>query len=324
MRTLAAALMLLAATLAAAIDVEPPPYRARSSIEGAIRIAGNPEMKTVIDAWERGFRREHPGARIERDLRGSDVGMASLYTGQADIVLIGRAASAPEVKAFEWIYRYRPLAIEVATGSLDHPGRSPALVAYVHAGNPLARLTLSQLDALFSRERLRGAPATLAKWGDLGLGGEWAARRIRLYTFDTESGTGRFFRETALNDSRMLDWDRIAELPEASILAALQRDRDGLAVASGPAPAGLKAIAIAGDDGVFRTATREDVIARRYPLARAVYAYVNRRPQGPLDAPVAAFLRYALGPQGQRDVEETALYLPLTDARAREQASRLQ
>jgi phosphate transport system substrate-binding protein len=305
MRAALAALVLLATTFAAAIELEPPPYRVRSSIEGTIRIAGNAQAKPVLDAWERGFHREHPGARIERDLRGTDVGMASLYTGQADIVIAGRAATAPEAKAFEWIYRYRPFAVEIATGSVDRAGLSPALVAYVYADSPLERVTLAQLDAMFTRERQPGDPA-------------------RLYTFDTESGTGRFFRETVLKDSRMLEWDRITELTDgAAILAALQRDRDGLAVASGPPPRGLKAIPIAGDDGVFRAATRDEVISRRYPLSRAVYAYVNRKPGDPLDATVGAFLRYALGPQGQRDVDESAAYLPLTAAMVREQLRKL-
>lgn len=321
MRLAAAIVLSFAAMLACALEVVPPPYRARTAIEGTIRVAGNPEAKALVDAWERGFRREHPEVRIERDLRGSDVGMASLYTGQADLVLMGRAATAPEVKAFEWIYRYRPLAIEVATGSVDQPGRSPALAVYVHADNPLAKLTLAQLDAVFSRERLRGASATIARWGDLGVGGAWAQRAIGLYTFDTESGTGRFFRETVLKDSRMLDWDRITESPQP--IAALLRDRYGLAVASGRAPSGLKIVAIAGDDGMLHSPTREEIAARRYPLARAVFAYVNRKPQGPLDAPVAAFLDYALGPQGQQDVDVTGIYLPLTSDNAREQAARL-
>jgi len=304
-RMVLAALALLATTLAAAIELEPPPYRVRSSIEGTIRIAGNPQAKSVIDAWERGFHREHPGVRIERDLRGTDVGMAALYTGQADIVIAGRAAAPQESKAFEWIYRYRPFAVEVATGSVDRASLSPALVAYVHADSPLERVTLAQLDAMFTRERRPGDPA-------------------HLYTFDTESGTGRFFRETVLNDSRMLEWDRVTELGDgAAILAALERDRDGLAIASGPPPRGLKAIPIAGADGVFRTATRDEVISRRYPLSRAVYAYVNRKPGDPLDATVGAFLRYALVPQGQRDVDGSATYLPLTAGMVREQLKKL-
>jgi phosphate transport system substrate-binding protein len=280
--------------------------------------------------------RVHPDVRFEHHLDGTDVGMAGLYTGQADLVMTGREATASEVKAFEWIYRYRPLGIEVATGSVDQPGRSPALVVYVHRDNPIQRLTLDQVDAAFSRERQRGALAAATTWKDLGASGEWSNAPIRLYTFDTETGTGRYFRQSVLRDSRMLDWERVTEFGDTSslrnpshdagrrILAALAKDRYGLAVASGPAPAGVKAVAIRdAAEGPFRYATREDVVSRRYPLARAVYAYVNRRPQTALDAPVAEFLRHVLSHEGQRAVEGSGAYLPLADDAANRQAAAL-
>src|SRR5207247_538630 len=101
---------------------------------------------------------------------------------------------------------------------------------------------------------------------ELGLGGEWAAQPIKLYTFDTETGTGRFFRHVALKDSRMLDWERITEITDTEslrnpshdaasrILEAPSRDRYGLAIASGPAPPGTKAIAIAAEGGKYYSA----------------------------------------------------------------------
>jgi phosphate transport system substrate-binding protein len=336
-KAIAVAALVFAASAAPAMDVAPPPYRARTAVEGVVRIWGNPEAKPLLERWERDFQRAHPQVRFEHHLDGTDVGMAGLYTGQADVVLAGREATASEVKAFEWIYRYRPLDVEVATGSVDQPGRSPALVVYVHRDNPVRSLTLSQLDAAFSRERLRGAPAAATTWKDLGAGGQWSEQPIRLYTFDTETGSGRYFRESVLRDSRMLDWERITEFVDTSslrnpshdagrkILAALAHDRLGLAVASGPPPAGVKAVAISDSQaGPARFATREDLIARRYPLARAVHAYVNRRPHSPLDAPVAEFLRHVLSADGQRMVRESGVYLPLAGDAAGRQAALVQ
>ncbi len=336
MRALLATLILALLTGSAfAVELVPPPHQARTSVDGVIRVWGSAEMKPLLERWEKGFRRQHPRVRIESHLTGSDIAMAGLYTGNADIALLGREATAPEVKAFEWIYRYRPTPVDIATGSLDRPGRSPALVAYVHRDNPLARISLRQLDAIFSRERLRGAPAAIATWGDLGLEGEWSRRPINLYTFDTETGTGRFFRSVALKDSRLLDWERITEFTDTRslrdpshdagnrILEALSRDRYGLAVASGPATAATKALALAGESGEYHAPTRENLVTRRYPLARAVYAYVDRKPDTALDAPVAEFLRYVLGVEGQGHVAASGSYLGLEARRAREQARKL-
>jgi phosphate transport system substrate-binding protein len=328
MKTLVAVAALAAASFAHALDVAPPPYRARTHIAGVIRVWGNPEMMPLLSRWEGGFRRAHPDIRIESRLTGSDVGMAALYTGKADLALLGRAATANEVKAFEWIYRYKPARVEVANGGIS-AGRSPALAAYVDRDNPIAKLTLAELDALFSPERLRGAPAQLRTWGDLGLAGEWAHQPIHLYTFDTESGSGRFFREAVLQDSRKLYWDHLTEFTDSSpvrprshdaaskVLEALARDRYGLAVAAGPAIAGVKAIALtAGADAPPIAPTPDNLVSRRYPLGRCVFAYFNRKPDGPLDAPVAEFLRYVLSEEGQRLVAAGREYLRLDEATA--------
>ncbi|WP_077035133.1 PstS family phosphate ABC transporter substrate-binding protein [Pelomonas sp. KK5] len=312
-----------------AIDVVPPPFQQRDAVEGVVRVWAHPQMGELLQRWQAAFRAEHPGVRFVNDLRGSDVAMAGLYTGQADIALIGREARASEVKAFEWIYRFRPQRIELMAGSVDRPGRSPALQVVVHRDNPLARLTLQQLDALFSHERKRGAAASPTSWGQLGLRGAWAARPIQLYTFDTESGSGRFFRESALMDSRQLNWLQIHEIAEARtsggdsagerILQALRSDRYGLAVASGPLPPGLKALPLS----AMADAAALKATDRGYPLARGVYAYLNHKPDTPLDAPTAAFLRYILSARGQMEIGAADGFQPLLPAIATGESQQL-
>jgi phosphate transport system substrate-binding protein len=334
-KTLIAFAALVAASVAHALEVAPPPYQARRDVAGLVRVWGNAQLTPLLERWEAGFRALHPRVRFENALTGSDVAMAGLYTGKADVALLGRTAGASEVKAFEWIYRYKPERVEIANGGFEG-GHSPALVAYVHHDNPLARLTLQQLDALFSPERSRGAANAIRTWGDLGLGGIWAKEPVRLYTFDTESGTGRFFREAVLKDSRKLYWERLTEFRDSeplrtdrhdagtSMLQALARDRYGLAVASGPAVAGVRALALAPvQNAQATTATRANLVSRRYPLGRPVFAYFNRKPDTPLDAPVAAFLRYVVSAEGQRAVDERSGYLPLDAAAAGAQAKGL-
>lgn len=320
------ALTLAAVASAQALDVLPPPYQVRERVEGELRIWGNPEMLPLLERWEKAFQKSHPQVRFVNRLDGSDVGMAGLYTGRADIVLLGRSARASEVKAFEWIYRYQPARVEVMGGSLAQPGRSPALVAYVHRDNPVSRLSLAQIDAAFSAERLRGASAAALTWGALSLTGEWAARPVHLYTVDTESGTGRYFREEALMNSRKLNWESLQEFADhvpshdagRQALDALAADRDGLAVADGPAPARVRALALQLADGASVEATRESLIARRYPLARGIYAYFNRRPGTSLDAVTSAFLAYVLSQEGQREILPGDAYLPLNMPLAQE------
>ena len=324
----------LAATSTAAIDLAPPPYAPRANAAGTLRIWGNPAMQALLERWIEGFGRARPAIRVEAHLTGSDVGMAALYTGTADIALNGRAASANEMKAFEWIYRYQPFALEIAAGG-KKPGSSPPILACVSAANPLSSLTLAQLDAIVSEERARGAKAA-STWGDLGARGEWAGKPITVYAFDTESGTGRFFRTTVLRDSRKLRWDRVREFTDSAIagagghdagrkiLAALARDRHGLAITNECAAGSVKALPLAGDDASAPIApTPENVTSRRYPLARPVYAYFNRKPGAKPDAAVAEFLRYIVSEEGQRAVGGEGSYLPLPPPAAAAEAAKL-
>ncbi len=322
------AIATLALLLAAAMprlradDVAPQPGR-------VLRLAGISQLGGLVDRWETGFRQLHPEVRIETHLTGSDTAMAALYTGRADLALLGREPTASEIQAFEWIHLHRPAQVEVATGSLDRPGRSPALVIFVQRDNPLRSLTLAQLRDAFGAEPGPGSTGQRT-WSLLGLSGGWAGRPIHLYGPDAASGTGRYFRHIVLNDSRLMNWAQLTEFHDTALsgpgaddagrktLAALAGDPDGLAVASlGDDTGGVRPIALAAADGSAPvSATRETVTAREYPLSRAVLACYDRPPGGPPGPLVAEFLDYVLGPSGQQAIAADGSWLPLPPAKA--------
>jgi phosphate transport system substrate-binding protein len=299
--------------------------------ENTIRIWGNPAMRPLLQRWETGFRKIQPHVQVLAQMNGSDVGMAALYTGKADLALLGREGSENEIKAFEWIYGYKPLALRVVRGSLGLTGHSPALAVCVHKDNPLPQLDMDQLAAVFEHKPTSGQPAIVA-WGQLGLRGEWTSQSIHLYVDDTESGTGVFFRHAALHDSRALNWEHLSEFKSrAQILAALARDRYGLAVTSLPCHPreardgrDLRSLRLGAGGGTSFAATRVDVIAGNYPLGRDGYVYLNRVPGEPVSAPVLEFLQYVLGEEGQSLLRSPDDYLPLPVLAAAEEAKKLE
>ncbi|MDE2220150.1 MAG: substrate-binding domain-containing protein [Gammaproteobacteria bacterium] len=321
-----------AALCVAAEDLSALHYRPTQSVSGTIRVWGNAQMRALVQRWGVAFRRWQPQAKLQLHMTGSDIGMAGLYTGRADLAVLGRASTDSETKAFEWIYGYRPLALQILCGSLDQAGRSPALVVFVHQSNPLAQLALAQLAAIFNDDS-RSRTAAIRRWDQLGLRGEWANQAIHIYSVDTESGTGRFFRHEVLDDGRLLNWDNLTEFKDrrnsdgsvvtsrAQILGALARDRYGIALTSLPASeAGVRPIALGSKPGgSYYQATARSLIARRYPLSRAIFAYVNRRGAGPMEPKVREFLRFVLSRDGQSQVRARDGYLPLSAALAREQ-----
>ena len=115
-----------------------------------------------------------------------------------------------------------------------------------------------------------------------------------------------------------MNWDHLREFADevsqpdgidtsgARIAAALASDRYGLALSNlGSARPELKPIALASaGDGEYCHATRVNVIDRRYPLARSIYAYVNQRPGVALAPSVRLFPKHILSDHGQAVVSD--------------------
>jgi phosphate transport system substrate-binding protein len=333
-RTAMALLLLLA--VATPANASQPLRPATGNTPGVLRIAGNPQLQVLVQRWVARFRRLHPHLRIETRLTGSDTGMAALYTGKADIALLGRSPTASEIQAFQWVFGYRPAQLDVATGSFDQPGRSPALVLFVHRGNPLQQLSLAQLDAIFGAGHRPGT-VNIRSWGQLGLTGEWAHRFIHLYMPDATSGSGRFFRHVAMADGAAMNWAHLTEFHDTAltgvgaddagrkVASALARDRYGLAIASlGDRNDRIRPIAVRENDHATPLqADRNSVFLRQYPFSRSVVACYNPAPGAAANRLAIEFLKFVLGKQGLQQVTPSTGYLPLTAERAAQQRSRL-
>jgi phosphate transport system substrate-binding protein len=287
-------------------------------------------MANVVQSLDEGFQKHQPNVRFETKLMGTGTAMAGLYTGAADLAFMGRAATPKEIMAFEWVFRYKPQSIETMTGSLSVPGKSPALVVFVHKDNPISQLTFAQLEAIFGCERRRGV-SSIRTWGQLGLKGEWTDKPIHAYSYDAETGSGSFFRQTVLNDSRKWNWDVVREFQDSKydagqqILDALSLDMYGIGVSclcyENPL---VKPVAVASEDANhYSQATTENLVARKYPLTRVISVYLNRAPEKPLDPTVREFLRYFLSRDGQEAVARDGGYLPLGPDAVREQLMKL-
>ena len=260
--------------------------------EPAIRIWGNGAMAEVVDVWREGF-------QTSVSLHGSGTAMAGLYGGVADIAFLGRPATAKEIMAFEWVFQYKPTGIEVLTGSVSSAGKSPALRVIVNRENPKANISGTELAARF------------------GCGLETG----RAHIYDTESNTSLFFARTMLGGSRKWNWESVVEYPPDhadAVAEAVAKDRNSIGILTGQFHDDrVRTVAV---DGI--PLNEETVMERRYPLARAVYAYINVAPGQALKPSVAALLRFVLSAEGQR-AARPAGYLPLTSSLAKAQMEKL-
>jgi phosphate transport system substrate-binding protein len=322
-----------------AADSGPVPEHAPGgAVTGTVRISGDDAATTVVKLWQDGFKEHNPNAAIQARLLGTATGLAGLYTHTSNIALMGRSLTPVEHDAYTFAFnKAEPLGIEVMTGSLDRSGKSAALVVFVHPDNPLAKLTLAQLDGIIGTEHRRGSE-NIRTWGQLGLTGEWADKTIRAYVFDQKSGPGAFLDQVVTKDSSKWDWGRVREFKDVAwdpngyayeaakqIVDALAGDRYGIAVSTlRYASPKVKALALAAQEGgPYVEATRATLIDRSYPLARAITVYINRPPGKPVDPNVGEFLRYVLSSEGQEAVDREGGFLPLSADSVREQLKKL-
>ncbi len=85
--------------------------------------------------------------------------------------------------------RDRPTAIPVA---ID------ALAVFVNKDNPIKGLTIKEVDAIFSTTRKCGGAKDVKTWGDVGLTGSWAGKKVELYGRNSVSGTYGYFKKKGL------------------------------------------------------------------------------------------------------------------------------
>jgi len=320
-----------------------PDYHAAQRISGTIRVSGNHEMAALLRHWEKGFRRYHPDVRFEPWLKGTASGIYGLEMRTADLALMGRAMNPFEYYGTyerSWVF---PVQVEVATGSFGTRDKSPAYAVFVHRDNPIAKLTVQQLDGIFGAQRgggwngltwdesaARTSAGDIRTWGQLGATGAWAGKPIHVYGPPLEgAGAITYFQSRVMHGADLWNEDLREYADAARMIVDLSNDPSGIAYAPlDSAAAGVKALPLAETAaGPYLKLTRETVADRSYPLSRPVYAVFTTDDEkselaGP-DPKLRELLRYVLSKQGQADVAREGGYLPLTAAVAAEQMKKL-
>src|SRR5262245_13043151 len=319
-RPLIAALLLVAAAPLAAraqqvkVDDAIPAYQGVAGVSGNLNSIGSDTLLNMMTLWSEAFRKQYPSVRIQVEGKGSSTAPPALLAGTAQFGPMSRTMKDSEIQAFEAKYGYPPTGYRVAVD---------ALAVYVHRDNPLTQLTLPQLDAIFSKNRLGGAPAKLSTWGEAGAKGALAARPIRLYGRSSASGTYGYFKQVALCEGDFAD--SVKEQPgSASVVQGITEDPYGIGYSGiGYRTSGVKPLALAKAAGQpFATTDPEEVYSGHYPLSRYLYIYVNQAPGKPLDPLRAEFLRFVLSRAGQEIVVKDG-YLPLHAAHVEQERAKL-
>jgi phosphate transport system substrate-binding protein len=312
--TAAALLLTTAASAQQPVDPAIAVYKKASGVSGNITSVGSDTMNNMMTLWAEAFTRLYPNVKVQVEGKGSSTAPAALIAGTAQFGPMSRAMRPTEIDQFEAKYGYKPTLIRT---SFD------ALAVYVNKDNPIEKLTLAQVDAIFSKTRKRGGKAANT-WGDLGLTGDWAARPISVYGRNSASGTYGFFKEHTLKNGDYKN--TVKEQPgSASVVQGVTEDRFGIGYSGiGYRTSGVKLVPLAEKDGgAYSDGNYADVKSGKYPLNRFLYIYINKAPGKPLDPLVKEFMKLVLSKEGQ-DVVVKDGYLPLSAEVLKQELAKLE
>jgi phosphate transport system substrate-binding protein len=309
-------LSLAVAVSAQQIEADPatPSYNPTgSNLSGDLNVVGAVAMKKAMEIWTQEFNNRYPKVHFQLTLKGSSTAAAPLVTGISQIAPMGRELWDCELVQFKHTWGYLPLRVQVSRGSYNVSQRSQILAVYVNKDNPIKRLTLSQVDAIFSKSRLRGYKERIETWGQLGLTGELAQQPIHPYSLSEDStGVAEWFRGRVLLNGKFRD--AVDDVPSPQeLMKRLEADRSAIGFTGisylGP---NVKVVPIAEDDaGPFSSGSLADVLSGKYPLTRFMYVYLKQPPGKPMDPVIKEFLTYVLSKQGQEAQARQGELLPL-------------
>ncbi|MBN2579875.1 MAG: phosphate ABC transporter substrate-binding protein [Pirellulales bacterium] len=276
-----------------AVDRAIKPYVKVSGISGNLNSIGSDTLLNLMTYWAEAFQKAYPNVKIQIKGEGSATAPPALTKGTAQLGPMSRAMKNEELDAFEKKHGFKPTRVTVA---LD------CLAVFVNKDNPVKGLNLQQLDGIFSQTHKSGAP-DITTWGQVGLKGSWALLPMSLYGRNSVSGTYAFFKEHALLKGDYKD--AVKEQPgSAAVVNAVANDRGAIGYSGiGYKTADVRVVSLAQKAGQpFEEASFANALAGKYPLGRALYVYVAKKPGRPLPPHVKEFLKFVLSREGQQIV----------------------
>lgn len=282
------------------VDSAVKPYTTTSGVSGNLNAIGSDTLNNLMTLWAEAFRKKYPSVKIGIEGKGSATAPPALTEGTAQLAPMSRPMKSEEKAAFESKYGYAPTEIKVA---LDAVG------FFVNKDNPIQALSLKQIDAIFSSTFKRGG-SNITDWGDLGVD-SMKGKPISLYGRNSASGTNGFVKELALSKGDYKD--SVKEQPGSSaVIQGIGSDIQGIGYSGiGYVTSNVKPLALAEKGGqVAVTPTYENCLNGKYPLARYLLIYVNKKPGEALDPLTKEFIKFIASKEGQEIVVKDG-YFPL-------------
>ncbi len=245
----------------------------------AIQNVGSDTLVNLALAWAEAYMDSHPEVHIAVTGGGSGTGIAGLLNGTVQIANASREMSPEELERAR-AGGLQPVRFTVARD---------AIAVVVNPGNPVSRLTLARIAALYT--------GRITNWKELG----GQDRPVVLLSRESNSGTYVYFLENVVRLGRKEDRSLFSPetllMPSSEGISTEVRQNpnaigyDGL----GYVTPEQKKLAVAREGrGPYVLPSASTVNDGSYPIARPLFMYTAGEPSGP----VRAYLDWITG-EGQ-------------------------
>jgi len=257
-----------------------------------IQIKGSDTMVNLVQILAEEYMANNPQNPIAVLGGGSGTGISALINGTCQIADHSREWKQKEIDQ-AWEKGVRPRFFVIAIDGLS---------IIVNAANPIEKLTMDQVGAIYRGE--------IKNWKVVG-GPDLA---ISLYGRQSNSGTYVFLQEHVLGNKNY-STDMKEMNGNAQIIESVIQDKAGIGYVgvgyvidkeTGHVSKGLKVLNISKDakSAAYSPLEKANIDSGKYPVARALYQATNGKPSGG----VADFIRFEIGPEGQKIVEREGFF----------------
>lgn len=274
-------------------------YTKVSGLSGILRCSGSRGFDKVLPAWSEAFQKLYPGVELKNTFVGSGAAIGAILKSEAEIGLMSRPITPPEIKQLTEGLGYKPSWIPVLV-------EAEAIV--VNKKNPVPGLSLKQLDGIYSKSLKRGAASSFASWEEVGVWGDLGKQRIEAFSRPAKSTGYEFFVEGVLLNGEMR-----SDVRECTSAPEMLKQ-----VAQNPAAIGscgldavsddVRALPVGTKDKVFFTPKESNIRSGAYPLVRQYVLIFNRKPGQDTDRLTYEFLRFVLSMEGHAIAVEKGFY----------------
>ena len=256
-RFLLMSLLLFMASCVPNVEPHPPVH---------LRLVGSTSMVPLMEELAEAYRARYEYVTFSIEGRGSQLGLEALRYGGADIALVSREMSGEEKGEFAFTLLARD-----------------GIAMVVNEENPVSRLTLEQLRAIFAGKALA--------WEEVG-GGKGD---IQVISREEGSGSREAFEGLVMEGEEVTSAAVVMPTSEAVVqYVAQEPSAIGYASLAALAP-GTKALALQGVSPDLQTVSRGE-----YPLIRPLLLVTKKNPADE----VRSFIDFCLRPVGQAIVSK--------------------